>query len=66
MMRHLWAKTPGSQRGAYAETSAGLAEPLLAAVRRGDVIVVKGSLGSRMGLLVEGLRTRFSAAPGDA
>ena len=38
----------GSRRGAYAETSAELAPQLLAALRPGDTVLVKGSLGSRM------------------
>jgi UDP-N-acetylmuramoyl-tripeptide--D-alanyl-D-alanine ligase len=66
MMANLWTRTDAARRGAYAKTSAELLEPLLAAVRPGDAIVVKGSLGSRMGLLVEGLKSRYSAAPGDA
>jgi UDP-N-acetylmuramyl pentapeptide synthase len=43
-------------QGAYAENSAELGEALAAAVEPGDVVMVKGSLGSRMGPLVELLR----------
>lgn len=56
-MRSLYDALPQSRRGAYAETSEGLAEPLVNSVRAGDVVMVKGSLGSRMALLVEALRT---------
>ena len=58
-MRHLMDAVPPARRGAHAETSAGLAEPLVAALRKGDVVMVKGSLGSRMGPLVETLRERY-------
>ncbi|MEM8838699.1 MAG: UDP-N-acetylmuramoylalanyl-D-glutamyl-2,6-diaminopimelate--D-alanyl-D-alanine ligase [Pseudomonadota bacterium] len=43
----------------YADQSAGLEESLLAEVAEGDVVMVKGSLGSRMGRLVEALQRRF-------
>ena len=46
-------------RGAYAETSEALTVPLLADVRAGDVLMVKGSLGSAMGPLVDALIARF-------
>jgi UDP-N-acetylmuramoyl-tripeptide--D-alanyl-D-alanine ligase len=48
-----------SIRAAWAERSDGLVEPLLAQLRAGDVIVVKGSLGSRMAVIVDALKTRF-------
>ncbi|BBE74502.1 UDP-N-acetylmuramoyl-L-alanyl-D-glutamate-2,6-diaminopimelate ligase [Pleomorphomonas sp. SM30] len=56
-MRELWKLLPRPMRGSYAETSAGL-ESLVDDVRAGDVIMVKGSLGSRMGPLVEALIKR--------
>jgi len=58
-MRHLMEALPAARRGAHAETSAALAELLLASLRKGDVVMVKGSLGSRMGPLVETLRERY-------
>ena len=66
LMARLWDKVPASRRGVYAVTSADLVEPLLAALRPGDAVMIKGSLGSRMGLLVEALTTKFAATTGDA
>lgn len=55
-MAALFESLPASRRGFWAETSAGLVEPLLALVKPGDAVMVKGSLGSRMGLVVEALK----------
>jgi UDP-N-acetylmuramoyl-tripeptide--D-alanyl-D-alanine ligase len=54
-MRGLVAALPEARRGAWAESSQGIADALLAAVRAGDVVMVKGSLGSRMAPLVDAL-----------
>jgi UDP-N-acetylmuramoyl-tripeptide--D-alanyl-D-alanine ligase len=59
LMAHLWDKTPPSRRGAYAEKSDGLAASLLGGLKAGDVVMVKGSLGSRMGPLVDAIRGQF-------
>jgi UDP-N-acetylmuramoyl-tripeptide--D-alanyl-D-alanine ligase len=56
LMRALWEALPSERRGGYAETSGTLESQLLAAVRPGDAVMVKGSLGSRMGLLVKALQ----------
>jgi UDP-N-acetylmuramoyl-tripeptide--D-alanyl-D-alanine ligase len=61
LMGFLYQALPQSRRGAYAKTSEELAPRLMEAVGPGDVIMVKGSLGSRMGPLVEGLKRRFGA-----
>ena len=58
MMRLLLSDLDGAKQGAWAETSAGLVEPLLGAVKAGDVVMIKGSLGSRMAPLVEALLSR--------
>ena len=55
-MAHLAAALPASMRGGHAVDSASLAPLVTAAVRPGDVVTVKGSAGSRMGLIVEALR----------
>jgi len=60
LMHSLWKALPSERRGAYAETSAGLEAALLAAVREGDALMVKGSLGSRMGPLVKALTHCYS------
>ncbi|AWK87512.1 UDP-N-acetylmuramoylalanyl-D-glutamyl-2,6-diaminopimelate--D-alanyl-D-alanine ligase [Azospirillum thermophilum] len=54
-MRALFDRLPAAMRGGWSETSAGLAPIVADAVRGGDVVVVKGSLGSRTGLVVEAL-----------
>jgi UDP-N-acetylmuramoyl-tripeptide--D-alanyl-D-alanine ligase len=58
-MKLLHADLSPSIRAHWSECSDGLIEPLVAAVRAGDVIVVKGSLGSRMAVIVDALRSRF-------
>jgi UDP-N-acetylmuramoyl-tripeptide--D-alanyl-D-alanine ligase len=61
LMGSLFEALPASRRGAYAK-SAEAHQPLLTeAVRAGDAIMVKGSLGSRMAPLVEALKRRFEA-----
>jgi UDP-N-acetylmuramoyl-tripeptide--D-alanyl-D-alanine ligase len=61
MMRELWDAVPVARRGVHAETSAGLTLALVTSLRAGDSVVVKGSFGSNMGLVVEALRQRFRA-----
>jgi UDP-N-acetylmuramoyl-tripeptide--D-alanyl-D-alanine ligase len=55
-MKALWDVLPSPRRGAYAETSAGLVERLTASLKPGDTVLVKGSLGSRMAVIVEALK----------
>jgi UDP-N-acetylmuramoyl-tripeptide--D-alanyl-D-alanine ligase len=61
-MGKLWSALPGERRGHYAAASIDLVEPLKAAIRPGDVVMVKGSLGSRMGLVVEALKAMAAQA----
>lgn len=61
-MRALWDLLPSSQRAAYAEEAAGLEEMLLEDFRSGDVVMVKGSLGMRMGPLVDALKKDYPPA----
>ncbi|MTH97933.1 UDP-N-acetylmuramoylalanyl-D-glutamyl-2,6-diaminopimelate--D-alanyl-D-alanine ligase [Roseibium sp. RKSG952] len=58
-MHRLWERLPGHLRGAYAESSDKLKDRLLEDVRPGDVIMIKGSLGTRMGPLVEALKKEY-------
>lgn len=52
-MQHLFEALPSGRRGAWAPTSDGIAGALGDTVRAGDVLMVKGSLGSRMAPLVD-------------
>jgi UDP-N-acetylmuramoyl-tripeptide--D-alanyl-D-alanine ligase len=45
----------------YSATSTELRDGLLAAVKPGDVVMIKGSLGTRMGPLVEALKSHLAA-----
>ncbi len=56
LMENLWKRLPADRRGAYAGDAATLESAVLAAVRPGDVLMVKGSNGSRMGRIVEALK----------
>lgn len=56
MMKNLHDKIPPEQRGIHAENSRELAKIVPDVLVPGDVVMVKGSLGSRMGLVVEALR----------
>ena len=56
LMANLWERVPSDRRGAYAATSEALRDAVLAGLKPGDVVMIKGSLGSRMGPLVEAIR----------
>ena len=60
-MRALWETLPADRRGAYSETASDLMSILAEEIGPGDVIMVKGSNGSRMGPIVEGLTQCFAA-----
>jgi UDP-N-acetylmuramoyl-tripeptide--D-alanyl-D-alanine ligase len=51
LMARLWDALPPTRRGGYARCAADLAPRLLAAVEPGDVVMVKGSKGSKAWLL---------------
>ncbi|MBA5777811.1 UDP-N-acetylmuramoylalanyl-D-glutamyl-2,6-diaminopimelate--D-alanyl-D-alanine ligase [Stappia sp. F7233] len=61
-MHSLWEALPTPMRGAYSEESKGLRPLLLNELRPGDVVMIKGSLGTRMGPLVDALTSEFPAA----
>jgi UDP-N-acetylmuramoyl-tripeptide--D-alanyl-D-alanine ligase len=55
LMHALWQALSPDIRGAWADDAGSLASELKGAVRPGDVVVVKGSNGSRASLIVEAL-----------
>jgi UDP-N-acetylmuramoyl-tripeptide--D-alanyl-D-alanine ligase len=59
LMANLWARIPSAKRGAFGDTSQAISEAVLGGVGPGDVVMVKGSLGSRMGPLAEALRQKY-------
>jgi UDP-N-acetylmuramoyl-tripeptide--D-alanyl-D-alanine ligase len=59
LMRNLWDALSTGKRGGYADSAAGLEAQAVAAIRAGDAIMVKGSLGSKMKTIVNALEKRF-------
>jgi UDP-N-acetylmuramoyl-tripeptide--D-alanyl-D-alanine ligase len=59
LMRNLWQALPAGRRGGYAEDSAALEAQVLSAIRAGDVVMVKGSFGSRMAPIVKALQRTY-------
>jgi UDP-N-acetylmuramoyl-tripeptide--D-alanyl-D-alanine ligase len=59
LMHALWRALPPDRRGGYAEDSAALEAQVLPAIRAGDVVMVKGSLGSRMAPIVKALQRAY-------
>jgi len=58
-MQSLWNDVPEEMRGAYAPDARDLKESLIKALRPGDVVMIKGSKGSKLGPLVDALLTYF-------
>jgi UDP-N-acetylmuramoyl-tripeptide--D-alanyl-D-alanine ligase len=56
LMKSLWDALPPTRRGAYAETAADLAPQVAQAVEPGDLVMVKGSNGSKAGAVAQALR----------
>ena len=54
-MKELISALPTEQRGTWAETADKLLPEVAAILQNGDCVLVKGSLESRMGLIVDGL-----------
>lgn len=55
LSKNLFDALPAHQRGGHFPDSAALAPALRAALQPGDAVLVKGSLGSRMGLVIAAL-----------
>ena len=59
----LFRSLPPNLRGLWGESSAAIEGALADGIRAGDVVMVKGSNGSRMGPLVAALKERFRTPP---
>ena len=58
LMQALWDVLPAPRRAAYAPTSAELAPEIMSALKSGDTVLVKGSNGSRMSVIIDALKAR--------
>ncbi|MBO9546713.1 UDP-N-acetylmuramoyl-tripeptide--D-alanyl-D-alanine ligase [Caulobacter sp.] len=54
-MKSLWEQLPPTRRGGYAEVTEKLTAQLAGAIRPDDVVMVKGSNGSKAGVLAQAL-----------
>lgn len=59
LMRNLWDALSTGKRGGYADSASSLEAQALQAIRAGDAVMVKGSLGSKMKTIVNALEKRF-------
>jgi UDP-N-acetylmuramoyl-tripeptide--D-alanyl-D-alanine ligase len=67
LMHSLFEALPSTRRGGYAETAVEIESAVLGALGPGDAVMVKGSLGSKMGPVVKALQRKFPvSAPEDA
>ncbi len=66
LMHALWDALPSAMRASRADASRDIEDTVVAAIRPGDAIMIKGSNGSRMGPVVETLKTRTAVPTADA
>jgi UDP-N-acetylmuramoyl-tripeptide--D-alanyl-D-alanine ligase len=64
MMEALWQALPSERRGGYAKTAAALEPDVVAAIRGGDAVMIKGSAGSKMAPIVKSLAARYGRDTG--
>jgi UDP-N-acetylmuramoyl-tripeptide--D-alanyl-D-alanine ligase len=55
-MRALYEALPASRRGFWGETSSEIAAEIVRTIRAGDEVLIKGSLGSRMAVILDALK----------
>lgn len=55
-MRALFDALPQSRRAAWGETSSTIAPKVVQTLRAGDEVLIKGSLGSRMAVIIDALK----------
>ncbi len=66
LMKHLYEALPDHQRGVWVETSQALLEDgLRRHLDSGDVVLAKGSLSMKLGLIVDAIRKMGHALPQD-
>lgn len=63
LMKHLYEALPVDKQGLWAETSAELASRPTELVHAGDVVMAKGSLSTKMALIVDAIRKLGQAVP---
>jgi len=61
-MKHLWDALPSDRRGGYAAAAADIAPQAAQAVRPGDLVMVKGSNGSKASVIAKALAALDAAA----
>jgi len=64
LMKSLWDALPSTRRGGYAESAAELAPHVVRAAEPGDVVMVKGSNGSKAGAIAAALAALDAASKG--
>jgi UDP-N-acetylmuramoyl-tripeptide--D-alanyl-D-alanine ligase len=63
-MKSLWDALPPTRRGGYAETAAELAPQVVRTAEPGDLVMVKGSNGSKAGAVAAAL-SALDSRPGE-
>lgn len=61
-MLALWRQVPAPMRGGFAETSREMVPLLEKVLKRGDTVLVKGSHGAKMAVVIDALAARASGA----
>ncbi|GJE79728.1 UDP-N-acetylmuramoylalanyl-D-glutamyl-2,6-diaminopimelate--D-alanyl-D-alanine ligase [Methylorubrum thiocyanatum] len=63
LMAHLFEALPMAVRGTAAPSAEGVTDAVLATLRPGDAVMVKGSNSMRMVRIVEAVKDRYAVAP---
>jgi UDP-N-acetylmuramoyl-tripeptide--D-alanyl-D-alanine ligase len=66
LMKFLWDALPPTRRGGYAQSAETLVPQLVDAIRSGDVVMVKGSNGSKASVLAQALAGLARQGPSGA